>query len=355
MEVAVQELVEGYQDDGEGGVLGYGGKLDIRPPYQREFIYDGKDRAAVIGSILKGFPLNVMYWADREDGTFEIIDGQQRTISIAQYVEGEFTVGGLFFENQQSDVASRILDYELMVYVCTGKDSEKLEWFKTINIAGKRLTPQELRNAVYSGSWVTDAKRYFSRLNGPAYKIGQDHLSGNAIRQEYLETAVKWISSGDIEGYMALHQHDANAKPLWAHFRAVIEWAESWFKTRPKLTRRVNWGALYDDHRDMPPDPEAAETETQRLIEDEEVQRQPGIYAYILTGDERHLNLRTFDDKVKRRIYERQKGRCVVCRDEFTLAEMDADHITPWAKGGKTVPENCQVLCRADNKRKSAK
>ncbi|MDE2827091.1 MAG: DUF262 domain-containing protein [Bacteroidota bacterium] len=354
-DVTVRELVEGYRDDGEGGVLGYGGKLDIRPPYQREFIYDGKDRAAVIGSILKGFPLNVMYWADREDGTFEIIDGQQRTISIAQYVEGEFTVDRLFFENQQSDVASRILDYELMVYVCTGTDSEKLEWFKTINIAGKKLTPQELRNAVYSGSWVTDAKRYFSRSNGPAYKIGQDHLSGNAIRQEYLETAIKWISGGDIEGYMARHQRDANAQTLWTHFRAVIEWAESWFKTRPKLMRRVNWGALYVEHGDRLPDPEAAEIETQRLIEDEEVQRQSGIYAYILTGEERHLSLRTFDDKVKQRVYEAQNGRCVVCGDEFTLAEMDADHITPWAKGGKTIPENCQVLCRADNKRKSAK
>ena len=192
--VTVRELVADYRDDGEGGVFGYGGKLDIRPPFQREFIYKDKQRDAVIDSILKGFPLNVMYWADREDGTFEIIDGQQRTISIAQYVDGDFSLDRRYFHNLPSDTAERILGYELMVYVCTGTDSEKLEWFKTINIAGERLTNQELRNAVYSGPWVTDAKRYFSRTGGAAYQIGGDHLRGKAIRQEYLETAIKWAS-----------------------------------------------------------------------------------------------------------------------------------------------------------------
>ena len=281
--VTVRELVADYRDDGEGGVFGYGGKLDIRPPFQREFIYKDKERNAVIDSILKGFPLNVMYWADREDGTFEIIDGQQRTISIAQYIEGDFSLDGRYFHNLPSDIADQIRDYGLMVYVCTGTDSEKLEWFKTVNIAGKKLTEQELRNAVYSGSWVSDAKRYFSRAGGPAYQIGRDYLKGSAIRQEYLETAIKWINGGKIKDYMGRHQHDVSADPLWEHFRRVIEWVESCFKTRPKLMRGVEWGALYDKHRDQPVDFDAAEAETKRLIDDEEVQRQRGTYAYILT------------------------------------------------------------------------
>ena len=354
-EVTVRELVRNYRDDGEGGVFGYDGKLDIRPPFQREFIYKPKERNAVIDSILKGFPLNVMYWADREDGTFEIIDGQQRTISIAQYVEGDFSLDGRYFHNLPSDTADLILGYELMVYVCTGTDSGKLAWFRTINIAGQKLTRQELRNAVYSGPWVTDAKRYFSRAGAVAYRIGADHLSGSPIRQEYLEMAIKWISGGAIEDYMARHQHHVSAKPLWEHFRRVIEWVESCFKTRPQLMRGVNWGRLYDEHRDQSVDFEAAESETLQLIDDDEVQRQSGIYAYLLTRDERHLNIRAFSDVMKRRAYERQEGRCAMCGDEFELAQMEADHITPWVDGGKTVQENCQVLCRDDNRRKGAR
>lgn len=354
-EVTVRELVAGYTDDGEGGVRGYNERLDIRPPFQREFIYSDKERNAVIDSILKGFPLNVMYWADREDGTFEIIDGQQRTISIAQYVEGDFSLDERYFHNLPVDTAELILDYELMVYVCTGTDSEKLDWFKTINIAGQKLTPQELRNAVYAGPWVTEAKRYFSRLGGPAYQIGGDHLRGSAIRQEYLETAISWISGGAIEDYMARHQHEDDASRLWDRFQEVIEWAESCFKTRPSLMRGVDWGRLYNEHRDQPVDPDAAEAETLQLIDDDDVQRQSGIYEYLLTRDERHLNIRAFSPAMKRRAYERQRHRCAVCGDEFAMSEMEADHITPWTDGGKTVQENCQVLCREHNRRKGAK
>ena len=354
-EVTVRDLVKDYRDDGEGGVFGYGGKLDIRPPFQREFIYKPKERNAVINSILKGFPLNVMYWADREDGTFEIIDGQQRTISLAQYIDGDFSFNDRYFHNLPSDTAGLILDYELMVYVCTGTDSEKLEWFRTINIAGQKLTQQELRNAVYAGPWVTDAKRYFSRAGAVAYQVGADHLNGSPIRQDYLATAIRWISAGSIEEYMARHQHHVSARPLWDHFRRVIEWVESCFKTRPKLMRGVDWGSLYETHRDQPVDFEAAEAETLRLIDDDDVQRQRGIYAYILSRDERHLSIRAFSTAMKRRVYERQKGRCAICGDEFELAQMEADHITPWADGGKTVQENCQTLCRDCNRRKGAK
>ena len=189
--ITVRELVDNFQDDGDGGVIGYGGRLDIRPPYQREFIYKDKQRDAVIDTINKNFPLNVMYWAVRDDDTYEIIDGQQRTISIAQYVNGEFSLDGLYFHNLPNDKKKQILDYELMVYLCSGSDSKRLDWFKTINIAGEKLTNQELRNAVYAGSWVSDAKRYFSRNGCPAFQIGGDYLSGTPNRQEYLETAIR--------------------------------------------------------------------------------------------------------------------------------------------------------------------
>lgn len=211
-EIKVRDLTKGYEDNQEDGVIGYDGKLDIRPPYQREFIYKDKQRDAVIDTITKKFPLNVMYWAVREDGEFEIIDGQQRTISICQYVNNDFSINGLAFHNLPKDKQEEILDYELMVYFCEGADSEKLEWFKTINIAGEKLTDQELRNAVYSGSWVTDAKRYFSKNSRP--KIGDEYLGGSANRQEYLETAIDWISEGKIEDYMSKNQHEPNANEL---------------------------------------------------------------------------------------------------------------------------------------------
>ena len=355
LDLTVRELVKGYKDDGEGGVTGYGGKLDIRPPYQREFIYKDKERNAVIDSILKSFPLNVMYWADREDGTFEIIDGQQRTISIAQYVEGNFSFNDLYFDNLPSDKQKLIMDYELTVYVCSGTDSEKLEWFKTINIAGKVLTPQELRNAVYAGTWLSDAKRYFSRTGCVAFRIGNAYVNGSPIRQDYLETAIKWISKDSIEDYMGQHQHDENALPLWEYFQSVIEWVESTFRnTRSKFMKGVDWGLLYNEYKDAYFDPDEIEVETARLIFDDDVTRKGGIYPYILTDEEKHLNIRAFSDSMKQKAYEKQSGICVICKDEFTIAEMEADHITPWSEGGKTNEDNCQMLCKKCNREKSA-
>ena len=355
LDLTVQELVEDYEDDGEGGVTGYGGKLDIRPPFQREFIYKDKERNAVIDSILKGFPLNVMYWADREDDTFEIIDGQQRTISIAQYVDGDFSFNDLYFHNLTPDKQELILDYELMVYVCTGTDSEKLEWFKTINIAGKVLTPQELRNAVYAGTWLSDAKRYFSRNGCAAYQIGKDYVNGTVIRQEYLETAIKWISEDSIEDYMGTHQHDKNALPLWEYFQSVIDWIESTFtNTRPAM-KGVDWGSLHNKFKDEDLDADEIEQETVRLVDDDDVTKQSGIYPYILTGEEKYLNIRAFLPGMKQRVYEKQSGICVICDDKFTIKEMEADHMTPWSEGGKTSEDNCQMLCKQCNREKSVR
>ena len=357
LDLTVRDLVAGYQDKGDAGVRGYGGKLDIRPPFQREFIYDDKERKAVINSILKGFPLNVMYWADREDGTYEIIDGQQRTISIAQYVAEKpgFSFNGLGFDNQQSDIKEQILDYELMVYVCAGTDSEKLEWFEIINIAGKQLSNQELLNAIYSGSWVTDAKRYFSKRGCPAYGIGSDYLRGSSIRQDYLETAIRWISENDIKEYMRNRQHDPSAAPLWEYFQAVIDWIEATFPAYRSSMKGVDWGSLYNVYKDEKRDPVALEAEVEKLLDDEEVQRESGIYPYVLTREEKHLNLRAFDARMKRRVYRKQEGICAICKEHFALNEMEADHIIPWSEGGKTIEENCQMLCRKCNREKSAK
>ena len=355
-EITVRDLARNYQDNNENGVVGYGGKLDIRPPYQREFIYKDKQRDAVIDTITKDFPLNVMYWAVRDDDTYEVIDGQQRTISVCQYVNGDFAFMFRYFHNLTKDEQEQILNYKLMVYVCSGMDSEKLQWFKTINIAGEKLTEQELRNAVYAGSWTADAKRYFSKNGCPAYGIGSDYLNGSPIRQEYLETAIDWISDGNIEAYMSNHQHDPNASALWLYFQSVITWVNATFTTkRSKYMKGVNWGWLYNKYKDGIYDTNAIEEEVARLIADDDVTKKSGIYPYILTGDERHLSIRAFTDTMKQKVYERQKGICVKCGKFFELSQMEADHITPWHEGGKTIEENCQMLCKHDNRIKSGK
>jgi hypothetical protein len=358
-EISVLELTQGYQDNEENGVIGYGGKLDIRPPYQREFIYKDKQRDAVIDTITKDFPLNVMYWAVRDDGNFEVIDGQQRTISICQFIEGDFAFNNRYFHNLQKDEQEQIQNYKLMVYFCSGADSEKLEWFKTINIAGERLTDQELRNAVYSGAWVSDAKRYFSKNGCAAYGLGGDYLNGSAIRQDYFETVIGWISGDNsndcINNYMARNQHEVNANELWLYFQSVINWIKAVFPNYRKEMKGIEWGFLYNNYKNQKFDSTKLEKQITELMQDEDVTNKKGIYEYVLTGKEKHLNIRSFTDNQKREAYERQKGICVMCKEHFELSEMEADHITPWHEGGKTSSDNCQMLCREDNRRKSGK
>lgn len=352
-EITVRDLTIGFKDNEESGVIAFDGKLDIRPPYQREFIYGEKERNAVINTLTKDFPLNVMYWAVREDGNFEVIDGQQRTISICQYVEGDFSLNGLAFHNLPKDKQEQILNYTLMVYYCSGTDSQKLDWFETINIAGKVLTKQELRNAVYSGSWVSDVKRYFSKNSRP--KIGDEYLSGSANRQEYLETAIDWISEGSIESYMSKNQHEPNANELWLYFQSVISWIKVTFPKYRKEMKGLKWGIYYNTYKVQKFDSEKLEEEITKLMIDEDVQNKKGVYSFVLTGKEKYLNIRAFSDKQKRESYERQKGICLECKEHFEIEEMEADHITPWHSGGKTTAENCQMLCREDNRRKSGK
>ena len=358
-EITVSDLVEGYHDDGEGGVRGYGGKLDIRPPFQREFVYKDKQRDAVIETINKGFPLNVMYWAVRQDETYEVIDGQQRTISAAQYVEGDYSLDGRYFHNLQDDEQERILHYPLQVYVCEGSASEKLDWFRIINIAGEKLTGQELRNAVYAGPWVFEAKRHFSRKGAacPAYAIGSRFVNGRAERQEYLETAIQWIKDEGqtVEEYMAAHQHDKTATALWSHFQSVISRVEAVFPKYRGPMKGVDWGGLYVHLKNESLDPKALEDKVARLTIDDDVTRKAGIYAYLLTGEERHLSIRAFTAAMKQTAFEIQKGICKVCAKAFEIADMEADHITPWSEGGKTIEQNCQMLCKHCNRRKSNK
>jgi hypothetical protein len=270
-------------------------------------------------------------------------------------VIGDFSYEGLYFHNLQDDRQEQILGYKIMVYFCSGTDSERLEWFRTINIAGEKLTDQELRNAVYAGPWVSDAKRYFSKTGCPAYSIGNDYLSRSAIRQEYLETAIDWISKGEIEEYMGTHQHDPIAVELWNYFQSVINWVSATFTAKRKFMKAVEWGILYNEFKDQKYNPKEIERETAKLIADDDVTKKSGIYPYILTRDEKYLSIRAFTDSTKQKVYERQKGICVKCKKPFEIADMEADHITPWCEGGKTIEENCQLLCKDDNRRKSGK
>jgi hypothetical protein len=352
--ITVRELVDGYEDNQEDGVVGFGGKLNIRPPYQREFVYGDRQREAVIDTLVKGFPLNTMYWAVTEDG-FEMIDGQQRTVSVCQYVDGVFSYHDRYFHNLQQDEKDDILNYRLTIYWCQGTDSERLDWFRTINIAGEKLTDQELRNAVYAGSWTADAKRYFSKTQCAAWQLADKYMTGSPIRQDYLETAIVWLNDGDIEGYMAKHQHDKSANPLWLYFQAVIGWVQVTFPKYRKEMKGIAWGTLYKSFKDHKLDPAELEAMISRLMEDEDVTNKKGIYSYVLDGKEKHLNIRAFSNNQKREAFERQQGECPVCKGRFEIGEMEADHITPWHEGGKTSAENCQMLCKEDNRRKSGK
>ena len=372
--IQVRDLVEDYEDNDELGVRAYGGKLDVRPPYQREFVYKDKQRDAVIETLRKEFPLNVMYWAVQDDGTFEVIDGQQRTISVCQYVEGDFSIeiGGhqLAFHNLQSDQQEQILDYELMVYLCEGSDSEKLDWFKTINIAGEKLTDQELMNAVYHGPWVSAAKKYFSKSGCPAYAIASDYMTGSPIRQEYLETAIEWINGGKVDEYMRDHQHDTDANELWLYFKGVIDWVETTFPKKRSQMKSVKWGPLHNKYKNVSLDPVKLEQRVAALMADVDVKSKRGTYEFLL-GDEtdtKLLEVRVFDERTKLAAYGQQTkeaetagtSNCPTCAGGgnanatriYELFEMDADHVTAWSKGGASDLANCEVLCVPHNRSK---
>lgn len=366
--VTIGDITKGYVNNDEQGVRGYDGRLDIRPPYQREFIYNEKEQKAVITTVLHGYPLNVMYWVKRSDDAecpYEVMDGQQRILSFCEYVAGKFSYDFKNFFNQPEDIQKRILDYPLTVYVCEGDASEKLEWFKTINIAGKPLNEQEINNAVYAGPFVSDAKRHFSKSNCGAYRLGKDLVNGTPIRQDYLKKALEWMADHETRegkrqsavGYMASHQHDPNANNLWTYFQNVLNWAITNFdmKRFKKIMKGLDWALYYDKYHTETLNTEELGKRISQLMRDSEIQKQAGIIPYVLTGDEHHLDLRAFPEDIKLSVWEKQNHICPICGKKFDLEFMEGDHITPWRDGGRTIVENCQMLCRECNRRKGSK
>ena len=367
-EVTVREITRGYVNNDEQGVRGYDGQLDIRPPYQREFIYNDKEQQAVINTVLHGYPLNVMYWVKRSEGAecpYEVMDGQQRTLSLCEYVAGKFSFYFKNFFNQPEDVQKKILDYPLTIYVCEGEPSEKLEWFKTINIAGKPLNEQEINNAIYAGPFVSDAKRHFSKSNCGAYRLGKDLVNGTPIRQDFFKKALEWMADHEtrmgkrqsVVGYMAEHQHDPNANNLWTYFQNVLNWAITNFEMKKfkKIMKGLDWALFYDLYHEKTLNTAEMWKQISTLMRDSEIQKQAGIIPYVLTGDEHYLDLRAFPEDIKLAVWEKQKHICPHCGKECDFEFMEGDHITPWREGGRTVIENCQMLCRECNRRKGSK
>lgn len=364
--IKIKDIFNGYLDNGDDGVFAYNGKLSIRPPYQREFVYEGKQQEEVIHTILKNFPLNIMYWVKTGEDTYEVLDGQQRTLSAMRFLTQQFLItldGKKYYCNAlPEDKYDTLMNYELMIYICEGEESEKLEWFKIVNIAGEELTEQELRNSVYTGAWLFEAKKIFSKTNCAAKKLSEKYIKGIPNRQELLEKALKGITEfqklNDITEYMAKHKLDLDADELWQYFQDVIYWIEKIFPDYRSDMKGLDWCKFYNKYHYNSYNSVIMQKEVKRLHEDQDVTSKKGIYEYLLSKDKdpfafRLLNLRTFDDRVKRTVYERQDGICPVCGQSFSFNEMEGDHIKPWSKGGETVPENCQMLCKECNAKKT--
>ena len=373
-QISIADLFNGYVNNEEEGVYTYiriDGELiktDIRPPYQREFVYSDDKRNKVIETLSRNLPLGVIYLAKNSDGTMEVIDGQQRIMSICKYLNGDFSVNGIadFLNEKTFDcelykntaIYKQIMSYNnLLAYIVEGDDDEKLDWFRTINISGEKLTEQELLNANYTGEWLCSAKRKFSKTNCVAFKKGNKLVNGSPIRQDYLETALSWISGGkeNIQKYMAEHQFDKDVESFWKYFVEVIEWAEKTFTYRKEM-KGIDWGKLYREYGKNEYNVAELEEKVKALMADDDVNSKKGIYEYVLSNcskdKERHLSIRKFSDKDKRTAYERQNGICPICGKHHEIDEMEGDHIIPWSKGGKTTIDNLQMLCKKCNREK---
>ena len=374
--ITIRELCEGYVNESEtqieNAVKAYGGKLCVRPAFQRAFVYDKKQENAVIDTAMKGFPLNIMYWVDNGDGTYDCLDGQQRTISLCNFVDGISSFSAEWFNGGKKnyihtiqridpDMYERFMNYELEVYICRGAKSERMEWFRTINIAGEELYPQELRNANYVSPWLTDAKRYFSKANAsstakcPAERVGGQYTNKNANRQEILAQVISWFigstEDADICQYMEDHINDPDASELWNYFNSVIDWINEIFPgVYDKGMASVNWGALYNQYGEDDLDPDDICAKFDELIEfkaskelDISVAK---IVEYCITRDEKLLKHRQFSEPQRSTLYNRQNGICPDCGQHFLKADMHAHHIVPWYNGGLTEISNGVMLCK---------
>ena len=387
--IKVKDIYKGFIDNSDTGegIVAYEGKLNVQPKYQREFVYDDSRQKKVINSIINNFPINVLYRVKIADDKYELLDGQQRTVSICRFVANKFsyllldkTTGKsnpVLFSNLSKEKQEQILNYELYIYICEGTEEETLDWFKTINIAGLTLTDQEMRNAIYSGPFIEDLKRYFSKPNCALLKYSdfslEKYLSGSRSRQDYLEIALKWVSRRDghssIEEFLSTHKSDDDASFVFDYVVEAISWARRLFvldkdgKERyyKKEMKGLDWGFLYEEAKKSRPDlitpTETTREDVRRLIEqlyeDEDVTKKSGVFDYVVRGEEKSLSLRAFDDKTKTTVYSRQNGICSVCGRHFDIKEMEADHIVPRSKGGRTTIDNCQMLCKSCNRRKS--
>lgn len=373
-DITIKEICNGFTyNELEGkGLFGLSGKLTIQPEYQRNYIYaDGKKDVAVIDSIIKGYPLGILYFVKTGDDTYEVLDGQQRITSFGRYVIGKFAVkvNGMenYFTGLAEDLQNKILDTKLLIYICEGSESEIKEWFKTINIAGVPLNEQELLNAIYSGKFVTAAKKEFSNSQNSNIQKWSAYIKGDVKRQDFLACALDWVSKGNKETYMSEHRNNEDISELKSYFTSVIDWISSVFKTVEKEMCGLHWGELYETYHKNPYNPDEVDKKVKELYADGAVKNRSGIFEYVLGGciETKLLNIRIFEDKDKRIVYEKQtkeaeeKGisNCPFCAISDTpnkikiwkLAEMDADHVSAWSKGGATSIENCQMLCRPHN------
>lgn len=385
VKIKVSDVFKGFEDDGENGVFAYDGKLTIRPAYQREFVYELKEEEAVINTICRGFPLNSMYWAltdgsfetkvedtevalvPSDDAKFEVMDGQQRTLSVMYFLTHKFGIenNSVYWDTLPDNKYETLMNYKFTVYICEGTEEEKLEWFRVVNIAGKELSEQELRNASYTGTWLSDAKRYFSKTNGAGYLLSKNYIKADVIRQGLLEKALEGICElqglKTVEQYMGKHKSDPDADELWQYFQDVIAWVTKIFPEYYKDMLGIDWCHLYNEYHEKKYNTTQMKADVKALHEDDEVQSSKGIYEYLLLKDDNlpkalsKLNLRAFTDTEKQRAYNKQEGICPMCKKKYPIEDMRGDHIVPWSKGGKTTEDNLQMLCKDCNGLKSDK
>ena len=377
-EITVADICEGFvYNELEGkGLFGLSGKLTIQPEYQRNYIYaDGKRDVAVIDSILKGYPLGLIYFVKVNEEKFEVLDGQQRITSFGRYVTNKFAVkdeNGMeqYFGGIAADKQARILETKLTIYECEGEESEIKQWFRTINIAGVPLNNQELLNAIFSGPFVTLGKEEFSNSQNSNIQKWSAYVSGSANRQEFLECALDWVSKGNIDDYMSRHRYDTNINELKTYFNTVIDWVSGVFKDVEKEMCGLEWGRLYETYHKQAYNPAKVSDEVRKLYGDLYIKNRKGIFDYILGGstDTKLLDVRVFDEPTKKSVYTKQTQEaetkkvsncplCAIGHDAnktkiWKLTEMDADHVAAWSKGGATDVKNCQMLCKTHNRAK---
>jgi len=377
-DVSVEDICKGFvYNELEGkGLFGWGGKLTIQPEYQRNYIYaDGKKDVAVVRSLMNGYPLGLIYFVKTADGRYEVLDGQQRITSFGRFITGKLAVkdaNGMeqYYDGLADDLKERISGAKLTIYVCEGEESEIKEWFKTINIAGVPLNEQELLNAIYSGTFVSAAKEEFSNSQNANVQKWSAYISGNVNRQDFLRTALDWVSKGNIDGYMSKHRFDTDINELKTYFNSVIDWISGVFSDVESEMRGLEWGRLYETYHKTPYDPVEVSKKVQNLLADPYVKNKKGIFEYVLGGeqDTRLLDIRIFEENTKRSVYTMQTktanelgvSNCPLCAMGheanrtriWKLNEMDADHVSAWSKGGATDITNCQMLCKTHNRAK---